>query len=332
MLGHFWKLTCWKSARRCGAKHISKSKCTKHTKLGALLEVDTLKKVHTVVARSTFPSQNVQNTTCSEHFWKLTCRKSARRCGAKHISKSKCTKHTMLGALLEVDMLKKCTPLWREAHFQVKSVKNWRDRSTLERSDVILGGRRKGFCTLSKVSKTWRFCSSVSKALAGVGLLKRICKEAFCVAVAVQETCSSEMFGGQGADFLRSVAFWSIRSSGRFAKVILRDRCSTSYDLALFRGRRNTLDRWSGNIAKRIGTRSSALHSSFHFSMKSRRIAAFLMLSTSKIEEVSQNFFVFWYCQKIEEVLENCYLSSSKIEEISQNSFVFKLADRQLDK
>ena len=47
----------------------------------------------------------------------------------------------------------------------------------------------------------------------------------------------------------------------RFAKMILRDRCSTSYDLAsLFRGRRSTLDRWSGKIAKRIGTRLSALH------------------------------------------------------------------------
>ena len=49
--------------------------------------------VHAVVARSTFPSQNVQNTPFSDHFWKLRCRKSARRCGAKHISKSKCTKH-----------------------------------------------------------------------------------------------------------------------------------------------------------------------------------------------------------------------------------------------
>ena len=45
-----------------------------------------VEKVHPVVARSTFPSQNVQNTPCSEHFWKLRCRKSARRCGAKHIS------------------------------------------------------------------------------------------------------------------------------------------------------------------------------------------------------------------------------------------------------
>ena len=80
-----------------------------------------VEKVHAVVARSTFPSQNAQNTSASgprlevlmskkctplwreahfqvkmhktpaapDHFWKLWCRKSARRCGAKHISKSK---------------------------------------------------------------------------------------------------------------------------------------------------------------------------------------------------------------------------------------------------
>ena len=52
-----------------------------------------VEKVHAVVARSTFRSQNVQNTPASDHFWQLRCRKSARRCGAKHISKSKCTKH-----------------------------------------------------------------------------------------------------------------------------------------------------------------------------------------------------------------------------------------------
>ena len=61
-------------------------------------------KVHAVVARSTFPSQNVQNTPFSDHFWKLRCRKSARRCGAKHISKWKCTKHSMYGPFLEVQM------------------------------------------------------------------------------------------------------------------------------------------------------------------------------------------------------------------------------------
>ena len=52
-----------------------------------------VEKVYAVVARSTFPSQNVQNITCSRHFWRFGCWKSARRCGAKHISKSKCTKH-----------------------------------------------------------------------------------------------------------------------------------------------------------------------------------------------------------------------------------------------
>ena len=30
-------------------------------------------KVHAVVARSTFPSQNVQNTSAPDHFWKLRC-------------------------------------------------------------------------------------------------------------------------------------------------------------------------------------------------------------------------------------------------------------------
>ena len=66
-------------------------------------------KLHAVVARSTFRSQNAQNTPRADHFWKLRCRKSARRCGAKHILKSKCTKHTTFGPLLEVEMSKKWT-------------------------------------------------------------------------------------------------------------------------------------------------------------------------------------------------------------------------------
>ena len=88
------------------------------------------------MARSTFRSQNVQNTPGPDHFWKLRCRKSARRCGAKHISKSKCTKHTRSGPLLEVEMSKKCTPLWREAHFQVKMYKTPHVRATFGGSDV----------------------------------------------------------------------------------------------------------------------------------------------------------------------------------------------------
>ena len=89
-----------------------------------------VQKVHAVVARSTFRSENVQNTPFSDHFWKLRCPKSARCCGAKHISKWKCTKHTILGPLLEVEMSKKCTLLWREAHFEVKMYKTHQGRST----------------------------------------------------------------------------------------------------------------------------------------------------------------------------------------------------------
>ena len=164
---HFWKLRCRKSVRRCGAKHISKWKCTKHTILGPLLEVEMSKmctpfwreahfqvkmykthhsrttsgswdveKVHAVVARSTFPRQNVQNTPFSDHFWKLRCRKSARRCGAKYMSKWKCTKHHMFAPLLEVPMWEKCTPLWREAHFEVKMLKTPGVRTTFGGSDV----------------------------------------------------------------------------------------------------------------------------------------------------------------------------------------------------
>ena len=132
---HFWKLRCRKSARRCGAKHISK-KMYKTPHVRATFGGSDVGKVHAVVARSTFPSQNVQNTPASDHFWKLRCRKSARRCGAKHISKSKCTKHTSFGPLLEVEMSKKCTPLWREAHFQVKMYKTHHSRTTFGSSDV----------------------------------------------------------------------------------------------------------------------------------------------------------------------------------------------------
>ena len=71
------------------------------------------------------------------------------------MSKSKCTKHTMLGPLLEVEMSKKCTPLWREAHFEVKMYKTHHVRATFGRSELVSRGRRKGLYTFSQVSKTW---------------------------------------------------------------------------------------------------------------------------------------------------------------------------------
>ena len=58
--------------------------------------------LHAIVARSTGRSQNVQNIPFSDHFWKLRCRKSACRCGAK----------------------------MREAHLQVKKLKTPDVRTT----------------------------------------------------------------------------------------------------------------------------------------------------------------------------------------------------------
>ena len=65
--------------------------------------------------------------------------------------------------------------------------------------------------------------------------------------------------------------------------MILRDRYGTSFDLAsILVAGATLLDRWNGKIAKRIGTRPSALHSTFHFRRKSRRIASFSHLQIDR--------------------------------------------------
>ena len=61
-------------------------------------------KLHAVMARSTFRSQKCKKLTVSDHFWKLRCRKSARPCGTKHISKSKVQKTHGVRAFLDVQM------------------------------------------------------------------------------------------------------------------------------------------------------------------------------------------------------------------------------------
>ena len=68
---------------------------------------------------------------------RLTKVAGAEPCGQMmDTSKSKCTKHTRSGPLLEVAMSKKSTPLWREAHFQVKMRKTHHVRTTFGSCDV----------------------------------------------------------------------------------------------------------------------------------------------------------------------------------------------------
>ena len=94
-------------ARRCGAKHISKLKCANHTIVGALLKVGMWQR-RPALRREAHVEVKMHNTSAPERFGKSRCRKR-RRCGAKHISKWTCGKHTIVAALLEVEALKKFT-------------------------------------------------------------------------------------------------------------------------------------------------------------------------------------------------------------------------------
>ena len=51
------------------------------------LKLRCRKKLHAAVARRACSSENAQNTTFSDHFLKLRCRKIARRCGEKDMFK-----------------------------------------------------------------------------------------------------------------------------------------------------------------------------------------------------------------------------------------------------
>ena len=90
--------------------HVEVKSVKKADGFGALLEGEMLKKCTPLWCEALIEVTIYkihQNTAASEHFWKLKCRKSGRRCGAKEISKSKCGKQISLGAVLEVEMLKK---------------------------------------------------------------------------------------------------------------------------------------------------------------------------------------------------------------------------------
>ena len=109
-------------------------------------------KLHAVVARSSFGSQkakHIKSTLFWDYFWKLRCAKIARRCGAKHISKSKRTKHPSSGALLQLEMLNQMW-LWREARVEVNL------RASLEGASMQRG-------------RTRNCANSVGRAPLGVG-------------------------------------------------------------------------------------------------------------------------------------------------------------------
>ena len=117
-----------------------------HTRFGALLEREMSKKCMLLWREAHLQVKKIKTLHIRSTFGSWDVEKSARCCGGKHILKSKCTKHTMLGPLLEVEMFKKCTPL-REAHFEVSVYKTRHVRATFGRSDFVSRGWRKGLWT-----------------------------------------------------------------------------------------------------------------------------------------------------------------------------------------
>ena len=63
-------------------------KCVKNWGVRTTFGSWDVEKVHAVVAQSTFPSQNVQSTTCSRHFWRFRCRFAWQAQGIVHLFKS----------------------------------------------------------------------------------------------------------------------------------------------------------------------------------------------------------------------------------------------------
>ena len=164
-------------------------------------------------------------------------------------------------------MSKKCTPLWCEAHFEVQNVKNTRISDHFWTFRCRFAWQAQLLVDLVKSEAKREGFVAFPKTMAGVGDLKRICKDGiFRGRRSTRWHVHQSWLGGPGADFLRGVAFWSIISS-----VLGTWFCVTGAALRMtwhhffVAGAVLYIDRWSGKIAKPIGTRPSALHSTFHF-------------------------------------------------------------------
>ena len=118
-------------------------------------------KLHAVVARSTFASQNVQNTRCGP----LLAVEMSKKCTPLWHEAHFEVKMYKTGTLLEVEMSEKCTLLWREAHFEVKMYKTPHVRATFGSSDVgkVHAAVARSTCRSQNVKSTrgsdhfWRF-------------------------------------------------------------------------------------------------------------------------------------------------------------------------------
>ena len=204
-------------------------------------------------------------------------------------------------------MWKKCTPLWRGAHVEGKSVKNWRSQTTFGTWDdekvhavVTRSTFRSQKCKkLTGAEHFWTFrCRFAWQAQRIVHLVKSeqnvtvlwqfqkrwqawdiSRRSARCISRGMRSTRDMfVMLGGPGANFVRGAAFGSIRSSGlvrwfSVTSAALRwSGLTFSWQAQYFRQmeRRNRKTHWYEAV-------SSALN--FPFLKEARRIASFLQNS-----------------------------------------------------
>ena len=205
--------------------------------------------------------------------------------------------------------VEKCTPLWREAHFEVKSVKNWRARSTFGRSDVVSRGRRRGFSTLPNVSKTWGFCG-FSKNDGGRGTFeedlqrwisrgRRSTRDMFIRDVRRSGRISWEglHFGASDLQVCEGDFAWLVQ---HFVWLGITFSWQAQHFRQMERENRNNALAQGRQLCTQLSILEGRLAPFFRFwccqlrkLRKSRRIVSFLMLSSSKTEETSQSWIVF---------------------------------------
>ena len=142
------------------------------------------------------------------------------------------TPHCMFGALLEVEMLKK----YEKVNAIVSQSTFWRQHGKdTPRSHHFWTSHRffQAQCVLhlAKNAQNGRFCTEQFQKTMRHGTFEDVWRgfaKVHFAWQAVLETSPVDMSGGPGADFLRGVAFWSIRSSG-----LLRWFCVTGAALRM---------------------------------------------------------------------------------------------------
>ena len=121
-----------------------------------------------------------------------------------------------------------------------------------------------------------------------------------------------------------------------FGKMILCDRCTLYDPASLFRSGRHALETWTGKLANRVGP---AVNFALNFPFLKEVTQNCFVLDVANFKTWGRlaELLRFWCCQlqelrKSRRIASFLTLSSSKVEEVSQTCVAFKHADRQINR